>query len=77
MGEGTGTRRLTPHLNECALAKISGNATGQTHRDSPVRNVQRKVVSTAQKETISKRDYPFFAAVLSDVDLGDVDTRKV
>ena len=33
--------------------------------------------SNVQKKTILERDYRFFDAVLSEMDLGNVDTRKV
>ena len=39
-------------------------------------NVWRKVVSTSKK-TIWERDQRFFAVVLSKMDLGNVDTRKM
>ena len=46
----------------------------ETHYSSLERNVWRKVVRRP-KTTILQRDYHFFAAVLSEMDLGNVDTR--
>ena len=46
------------------------------HCNSLERNVWRKVVPTSKK-TILERDYRFFDAVLSEMDLGNVDTREV
>ena len=37
--------------------------------------VWQKVVPTSKK-TILERDYRFFASLLSDMDLGNVDTRE-
>ena len=40
-------------------------------------NVWRKVVPTSKKRVFEERDYRFFDAVLSEMDLGNVDTREV
>ena len=46
------------------------------HCYSLERNVWRKVTSMSKK-TILEKDYRFFDAVLSEMDLGNVDTREV
>ena len=45
------------------------------HCNSLEGNISREVVPTS-KETILERDYPFFAALLSEMDLGNADTRE-
>lgn len=45
------------------------------HRNSLEGNVGRRVVVTSKK-TILQRDYRFYAAVLSEMDLVDADTRE-
>ena len=39
-------------------------------------NCMAKSCSDVQKKTILERDYRFFASLLSDMDLGNVDTRE-
>ena len=45
------------------------------HCNSLEGNIWWEVVPTS-KETILERDYPFFAALLSEMDLGNADTRE-
>ena len=45
------------------------------HRNSLEGNVGRRVVVTSKK-TILQRDYRFYAAVLSEMDFVDADTRE-
>ena len=44
-------------------------------RNSLKGNVWQRVVATSKK-TILERDYRFYAAVLSEIDLGHADTRE-
>ena len=45
------------------------------HCNSIEGNIWREVVPTS-KEMILERDYPFFNALLSEMDLGSADTRE-
>ena len=47
----------------------------ERHCNSPQGNLWRKVVPTSEK-TILVRDFRFFAALLSEMDLGNANTRE-
>jgi len=59
----------------CYAQRTLGSPGGK-HCKSLESNVWRKVVSTSKK-TILGRDQRFLAVVLSIIDVGNVDTRKV
>ena len=79
MGHGTGTRRLAAHLNELGASNrilvLSQRFLGFI-RGKPVAIRGRKC---AAKGCFKKGfgDYHFFTALLSDMDLSNIDTREV
>ena len=64
--------------NPCGGAQIAGIVLGKQCNllgEIVGEIVWQKVVPTSKK-TILERDYRFFASLLSDMDLGNVDTRE-
>ena len=61
-------------LNPCVCAKISGIATGQTLQLARMECMAKGCFNV--KKMILDRDNHFFAPVLLEMDLGDVETRE-
>ena len=61
-------------IGPCIYAQISGITTGKTLQLA-TRKCMAKVAPTSEK-TILMRDFRFFAALLSEMDLGNADTRE-
>ena len=65
------TVTATNEMDELLVIGSTGQILQLTRRKHPV-----KVVPTSEK-TILERDYGFFAALSSEMDMGNADTREV